>query len=194
MVKIEVASIFFWDTVYRQSFDNTLLLRSWPKICTLMLCTSCFNLVCENHMMIMQDDYYAVHMKTTQHILKHCQVASLVYCKQTKQKLMWPVTCRWSLIDIIWICQRRCGLDAVESSIDSNSIRGRWNCCGARPVGVRTDFQLPHWQSAQRPFHRCRRCATWAFTSTQTWWCALTYVRQCRAALQHCVSCAAFVT
>ena len=27
--------------------------------------------------------------------------------------------------------------------IDFNLIRGRWNCCGARPVGARTDFQPP---------------------------------------------------
>ena len=35
--------------------------------------------------------------------------------------------------------------------IDSSLIRGRRNCCGARSVGARTDFQPPHWQSALRP-------------------------------------------
>ena len=48
------------------------------------------------------------------------------------------------------------------SLTDSNLIRGRRNCCGARPVGVRTDFQPPHWQSALWPSPRCPRYTIWA--------------------------------
>ena len=84
--------------------------------------------------------------------------------------------------------------DWMQSNRLQNLIRGRRNCCGARPVGARTDFQPPHWQSALRPSPRCPRYATWASSLTPTWWCALTCVRRCRTALQHCVSCAAFVT
>ena len=77
------------------------------------------------------------------------------------------------------------------SLTDSNLILGRRNCCGARPVVARTDFQPPHWQSAHRLSPRCPRYVTWASSSTPTWWCAHTCVRRCRAALLHCVSCAA---
>jgi len=55
--------------------------------------------------------------------------------------------------------------------IDFSLIRGRWNCCNARPVGARTDFQPPHWRSALRPSPRCPRYAIWASSSTLTWWC-----------------------
>ena len=71
------------------------------------------------------------------------------------------------------------------SLTDSILIRGRQDCCGARPVVARTDFQPPQWQSAHRPSPRCPRYVTWAYSSTPTWWCALTCVRRCRAALLH---------
>jgi len=47
-------------------------------------------------------------------------------------------------------------------------IRRRRSSCGTRPVGVSTDFQPLHRQSARRPSPRCPPCATWASSSTQT--------------------------
>ena len=63
-------------------------------------------------------------------------------------RLVFTVTCRWSLIDnyldVSTTLRTGCSLT------DSNLIVGRRNCCGARPVVARTDFQSAHWQAAHR--------------------------------------------
>ena len=62
----------------------------------------------------------------------------------------------WCFMDVSMTLRTGCSLT------DSNLILGRRNCCGARPVVARTDFQPPHWQSAHRPSSRCPRYVTWA--------------------------------